>query len=1040
MANPRFESPTMATQVHEPSTRARGYGEFLKLWESNAPLTDDEVQLCGRVENECGTFGIPLSSTISTNTTSTIRSAGPQSKDTTASSTGTDPTKATSGRQDQQQRHQQAPPPSSSPLVQSSSGGSSSSYKGHDGLKGLADVTTAEEFNAWHDEMERRLQDANDEKYRTLIGELNDDRQTVQRLRGLISDAQHAVSAMTEGQKYVGDIVTVFKSDCENMVSERKKMGELADALRKRLTYFEELETLTTKLTGKDAIQPTHPDFVKLLHRLDECVAYASSSTGAVAEADGYLARFLDLQRRAFTLIRDYTVSTLRATAATVAKELRDDRLSGAGFRHADLTDASKEYLRFRTIAPRIKSLMSELRARASLVSSTTLGVNTVTGGAAAYHNYVNGNQAQQLGAAGTLKSARMVAGVVAAGAAKIVAGPRAAIADPFSNPASTTAPRSASAAHSSMSARSAATALYADCEECFFEERKRLLEPSVAAHIKSLGDVRNMIALARLGSAYVLRVCQLERQLYEHLFPVEKMESLTDGTADGDVVTMFNSKNSTGTNRRLSASMSPSFNNSNSAGAPPRSGDENPTLLLALRALCDMVYTELRPQIVHEDDLDKLVYLIEVLKTEILGDEVPRRGFAGKAFAPSAVRAIADAQERIIYRAEVFMRDEIRGFVPKPEQLDYPNRIIHAAALAKSGGSGKKPMTPEALRKKRASGSGLSSGNDVRAVGIYATWYPPVERTLRLLSMLYRCVEGEVFAGVAQEAVAMCVQCVGSAAARIASRQGDDHAEDHAQLFLVWQLLMTREQISPFDVEMSYTEHELDFLELRALLGSVMRGRVSARALASRPTIRERVVDSKRDLDQSVRSACEAFILKTTRTLLDPLMSFVAKCNALPSDKEESDRRLKSSAMGKATVVEDDIVKVERSVNEPPPTPPSTNAPFDSLKKNVGSFAHPKRITEMWAKVEQAVNTQLPDVVDRMKIYITKAASRGVLLRPIRANIAEAATELLSVLQLRYTLEERDLIGIDGAVVGKMLDQVDTIMGVGSSTSTTTQ
>lgn len=897
----------MASESHQPSVRARGHGEFLRLWESNAPLNDDQLQLCASIEAECS---------------ATTQSSRPSSK---SGGLGSDAGVSATSKEDE----------SRDPKF---------TYKGVDGLKGLANVSTAEEFHVWHDEMERRLEEANEEKYRKLIDGLRRDREVCAGLVNVVDEATAALQRVKKGRQFVSDVVVKFKSDCENMVSERKKMGELADALRKRLTYFEELETLTTKFGGgKDAITPTDPDFVKLLHRLDECVAYASSSTGAVAEADGYLARFLELQRRAFTSVRDHTVTLLRDTATRVAKELKDDRASGAGFRHADLTDASKEYLRFRTIAPRVKSLMTELHSRGKM--------NSGSKGSLRFFGTRSGN--------GDLRSPY----------------PRgqSSISDPYSNPAASGI--SGLNTNPSFSTRSTALSLYSDCEECFFEQRKRLLEPSVAAHVKSLGDVKNMIALARLGSAYVLRVCQLERQLYEHFFPVEESD-----------------------------------------------GDESPILLAALRGVCDMVYTELRPQILQENDLDKLVYLIEVLKTEILGDEVPRRGFAGTAFAPSAVRAIADTQERIIYRAEVFMRGEIRGFVPDAEHLAYPERILQhqqrtssssLSTQTKRNEAGSKDVIPNGTSQHQVKQSARSSAkaavSDLRSVGIYATWYPPVERTLRLLSMLYRCVDGEVFAGVAQEAVAICVQSVGSAAARIAATN-KPNCEDHAQLFLVWQLLMTREQISPFDVEMSYTEHELDFFELRSLLGSVIRGQLSARSLASPPAIREKVVDSKRELDHRVRGACEAFILKTTRLLLDPVLSFLAKCNALPAPSR-------------------DAVRHDLSPGEVPPTPPK--APFETLKANSGSFAHPKRLRETWQKVKESVSNDLPPVVDRMKIYIAKSASRAVLLRPIRANIAEAATELLSALQLRYSLDEREIMGIDGEEVGKLLDDVDRVMGM---------
>ncbi|CAN8064359.1 unnamed protein product [Agarophyton chilense] len=881
----------MTSKSFEASSRAKSHGEFLRLWESNAPLTQDQLQLCALVESNCSTF-------------SPVSNVSKSAADADLNAKQMDNEKIMFA------------------------------YQGEDGLEGLDKVSTAEEFHIWHDEMERRLEEANEHKYRSLVDGLKQDRKACLKLIETVDSALEALKKIESGHKYVSDVVLQFKSECETMVSERKTLGELADALRKRLTYFEELETLTAKFGGgKNSIKPTDTDFVKLLHRLDECVAYASSSTGAVAEADGYLARFLELQRRAFTSIRDHTVRVFRDTAAQVAKELRQDRLSGAGFRHADLTDASKEYLRFRTIAPRIKSLMTELYSRAKAVPSSPRTSSSMG------HHELNLSPYPRRPSSTT---------------------------DAYSNPASSG--MAGFNVNSMFSTRNTALGLYADCEESFFEERKRLLDSSVTAHVKSLADVKNMVALARLGSAYVLRVCQLERQLYEHFFP-------------------------------------------------PNGEEENGTSILhsALHSVCDVVYTELRPLILQEDDLDNLVYLIEVLKTEILGDEVPRRGFAGKAFAPSVVRAIADAQERIIYRAEVYMRDEIRGFVPSPHHLNYPEIILEFNKRASSSGHFIATSVQKSIDAGEAPEPTLGEKDtfvpDIRSVGIYATWYPPVEKTLRLLSMLYRCVDGEVFAGVAQEAVAICVQSVGSAAARITA-QDKPNAEDHAQLFLIWQLLMTREQISPFDVDMSYTEHELDFFELRTLLGSVIRGELSARSLAAPPAVREKVFDSKRELDHRVRGACESFILKTTRLILDPVLLFLAKCNALPASRTAH------------RVLED---------GDLPPTPPST--PFESQKSNVGSFAHPTQVRKIWEKVDKAVNEELAPVVERMKIYITKPASRAVLLRPIRANVAEAATELLSLLQQRYTLEEREDIAVDGAKVGKLLEDVDSVTELGMKT-----
>uniref|UniRef100_A0A7S1XET5 Conserved oligomeric Golgi complex subunit 3 C-terminal domain-containing protein n=1 Tax=Compsopogon caeruleus TaxID=31354 RepID=A0A7S1XET5_9RHOD len=493
---------------------------------------------------------------------------------------------------------------------------------------------------------------------------------------------------------------------------------------------------------------------------------------------------------------------------------------------------------------------------------------------------------------------------------------------------------------------RNAALSSLGDCEESFVDQRRKLIQGSVLAHVKSLGEVHNTVGLARAGSSFILRLCQMEKSLYEHFFPIADTTS------------------------------------------------EPSALVSLLKSHCSVLYEELRPRILSENDLEKLVYLIEVLRQEFPGEDILRRELPGDCLIGALTRCIADAQERLIFRAEVFIRDEIRGFVPSATNLNYPDIILDPQAT--------RAAVEAASHSSRESGriaQDQPGKTEKPVTGIYATWYPTVERTLRLLSMLYRCIDRQVFSGIAQEAVSICLHSVSLARMRIAASRRPD-AEEHAQLFFIWQMLMLREQISPFDVEFAYTEKEFDFTETRLLLGRVLRGQAPLLTLSQPPRIRQRTIDSKRLLEQSVQTACEAFILKTTRLFLDPILAFLAKCNVLP--------------------VPDRIEAGDVDGNS-----------FTSLKQSVGSFAHPSGLRQMWEQVCDAINTELTEAVSRLSIYVTKPTSRSVLLRPIRANFAEAASELISALQTRYTLEEREEIGIDGEAIQKELDSLDEIFGI---------
>ena len=92
--------------------------------------------------------------------------------------------------------------------------------------------------------------------------------------------------------------------------------------------------------------------------------------------------------------------------------------------------------------------------------------------------------------------------------------------------------------------------------------------------------------------------------------------------------------------------------------------------------------------------------------------------------------------QERLAYRAQIFIRDEISSFVPSSSDLDYPNKLLNSQTQSPTSTSA--PINPT----KR---SGTS-------------WYMPLEKTLVCLSKLYRCLDTDVFRYLAQQCISECV------------------------------------------------------------------------------------------------------------------------------------------------------------------------------------------------------------------------------------------------------------------------------------------
>lgn len=86
----------------------------------------------------------------------------------------------------------------------------------------------------------------------------------------------------------------------------------------------------------------------------------------------------------------------------------------------------------------------------------------------------------------------------------------------------------------------------------------------------------------------------------------------------------------------------------------------------------------------------------------------------------------------RIIYRSQIYIQEDIKNFVPTNAQLDYPKIILDATGGSKNG----------------------SKTSDPKSRSLHAKWYPPLEKTLKLLSMLYRCIDSEVRARQSQVSI----------------------------------------------------------------------------------------------------------------------------------------------------------------------------------------------------------------------------------------------------------------------------------------------
>lgn len=218
------------------------------------------------------------------------------------------------------------------------------------------------------------------------------------------------------------------------------------------------------------------------------------------------------------------------------------------------------------------------------------------------------------------------------------------------------------------------------------------------------------------------------------------------------------------------------------------------------MQSVCTLFYNAVRPLVIQEIDLDTLCEVLSIMKYQVsLSQQLDENenSSSSSSAASTAVtqadvataaatnaepnvsyestaalvemlhRLMSDAQERLAYRAQVYIREQIANYVNTPDDLNYPNKLL-------SGKNGQPiPATPAAALSA-ASAAPIATSSES---GVFASWHPIVSRTLMCLSKLYRCVEINVFKYIAQHGIMVCTTGLMHAKNAI---QANTHAVGH--------------------------------------------------------------------------------------------------------------------------------------------------------------------------------------------------------------------------------------------------------------------
>lgn len=399
------------------------------------------------------------------------------------------------------------------------------------------------------------------------------------------------------------------------------------------------------------------------------------------------------------------------------------------------------------------------------------------------------------------------------------------------------------------------------------------------------------------------------------------------------------------------------------------------------MEGLCTILYDTIRPFIIHINHLETLAEICSILRVEMLDEHVyhSREYFfqpflmkkikinqlsaeALEAFGRIIKQMLQDVQERLVFRAHIYLQSDILQYRPSPGDLAYPDKLEMMESIAQS-------LQETATLKRSDSRASMLSINSTEVeqtfksrtgnspADLHGMWYPTVRRTLVCLSRLYRCVDRPIFQGLSQEALSYCTQSLATASLSIAANK----TSIDGKLFEIKHLLILREQIAPFRVDFTMKETSLDFSKVKTAAYELLQKRKQLFALGTNnalleflldgaPQVKEQLLDSRKDVDRQLKIACENYIKDVTKQLVGPILTFIESAQSVLKPVVQQP--------GNAVMI----------LRQTP-------------------WAAPQKISSLIQESQRNIKSKLASVQRAMQLYLSNKDTEFILFRPIRVS-----------------------------------------------------
>uniref|UniRef100_A0A672JQ52 Conserved oligomeric Golgi complex subunit 3 n=1 Tax=Salarias fasciatus TaxID=181472 RepID=A0A672JQ52_SALFA len=179
-------------------------------------------------------------------------------------------------------------------------------------------IETAQQFFAWFAKLQSNMDQDESAKYRKTRDDLNCYQEQCDAILKDVSAALEQLDSLQKQYLFVSNKTGALHEACEQLLKEQSELVDLAESIQQKLSYFNELENINTKLNSP-TLSVNSEGFIPMLSKLDDCIEYVSSHPN-FKDYPVYLTKFKQCLSKAMHFMKIHIVNTMQNLTSQLTK------------------------------------------------------------------------------------------------------------------------------------------------------------------------------------------------------------------------------------------------------------------------------------------------------------------------------------------------------------------------------------------------------------------------------------------------------------------------------------------------------------------------------------------------------------------------------------------------------------------------------------------------------------------------------------------------------------------------------------------------